>query len=442
MTEVPRRQLDRRILGLAVPAVGALAADPLLSLVDTAFVAGLGPSALATLGVTSAIFGFVFVLFNFLAYATTPLVAKAIGEGRTAETGLVVGRAMSLALALGAGSAVFLVVFAEPLVRLMQAGPDVVDPAVSYLRIRALAAPAVLVVLAGHGAFRGLQNTRVPLLAALLANLIHVVLDPILIFGLGFGIAGAAAASAIAQYAAAAWLWRRLRDAVGPIHVGRGASPHLASLLSAGGILTMRTLLLVLTLALGSATAASVGTAAIAAHQVVRETWFLTAMVTDGLAIAAQALVAEQVGRGDEAAIAAINRRLLWWGLLVGLVVSGGWLVGGPLLATGFAPNAEVGALVTDASRIAGWMAPAAAMVWVLDGILMGRMAFRGLVASTGAGLIAGAMVFLLTESRGWGLAGVWWGMGAMIMARLGVLVALVRRQGAARMLRARGHRW
>lgn len=437
MTDVLRRQLDRRILALAVPAVGALAADPLLSLVDTAFVAGLGPSALATLGVTSAIFGFIFVLFNFLAYATTPLVARAIGEGRTEDTSLVVGRAMSLALTLGAGSTVLLVVFAEPLVRLMQAGPDVIDPAVSYLRIRALAAPAVLIVLAGHGAFRGLQNTRIPLLAALLANVIHVVLDPILIYTFGFGIAGAAAASVIAQYAAAAWLWRRLRDGVGPIHLGRGASPHLASLLTAGGILTTRTLLLVLTLALGSATAASIGTAAIAAHQVVRETWFLTAMVTDGLAIAAQALVAEQVGRRDEAAIGALNRRLLRWGLLVGLIVAAGWLAGASLLAAGFAPNAEVGQLIEDAARIAGLMAPAAALVWVLDGVLMGRMAFRGLVASTGAGLVAGAVVFLLTESRGWGLAGVWWGMGAMILARLLVQVVLMRRHAAGRLLPA-----
>ncbi len=432
MTALTRRQLDRRILVLAVPAVGALAADPLLSLVDTAFVAGLGPSALATLGVTSAIFGFVFVLFNFLAYATTPLVARAIGEGRTEETGLVVGRALFLALTLGAGSAVLLIAFADPLVRVMQAGPDVIDPAVTYLRIRALAAPAVLVVTAGHGAFRGMQNTRIPLLAALLANLIHVVLDPILIYALGFGVAGAAVASAIAQYAAAAWLWRRLRTAVGPIHIGRGPSPHLASLLTAGGILTTRTLLLVLTLALGSATAASAGTAAIAAHQVVRETWFLTAMVTDGLAIAAQALVAEQVGRRDEVAIGAINRRLLWWGLLVGLMAAAGWLAGGPLLASGFAPTAEVGRLIEVAARIAGLMAPAAAIVWVLDGIVMGRMALRGLVVSTGAGLLAGAIVFLLTESRGWGLAGVWWGMGAMILARLLVLVVLVRRPPAA----------
>jgi MATE family multidrug resistance protein len=427
VTAVTGRQLDRRIFALAIPAVGALAADPLLSLVDTAFVAGLGASALATLGVTSAIFGFAFVLFNFLAYATTPLVASAIGRGDQDGARQVVGRALFLAVTLGAVSTAVLLVLAEPLVRVMQAGPDVIDPAVSYLRIRALAAPAVLIVTAGHGAFRGLQDTRTPLLVAVLANLINVVLDPVLIYALDFGVAGAAAASALAQYAAAIWMWRKLRTRLGPIHAGLGRSAHLASLLTAGGILTIRTLLLVLTLTLGTAAAASVGTPAVAAHQVVRETWFLTAMLTDGLAIAAQALVAEYLGRGDEVSIAAINRRLLWWGLLVGAIVAAGWLVGAPLLAAGFAPTAEVGGLIEDAARIAGLLAPAAAIVWVLDGIVMGRMAFKGLIASTGAGLLAGATVFYLTANYGWGLPGVWWGMSAMIVARLMVLVVLVR---------------
>ncbi|HUP16969.1 MAG TPA: MATE family efflux transporter [Acidimicrobiia bacterium] len=428
VTAVTRRQLDRRIFALAIPAVGALAADPLLSLVDTAFVAGLGASALAALGVTGAIFGFAFVLFNFLAYATTPLVASAIGRDDQDGARLVVGRALFLAVTLGAGSTGVLLVLAEPLVRVMQAGPDVIDPAVSYLRIRALAAPAVLIVTAGHGAFRGLQDTRTPLLVAMLANLINVVLDPVLIYGLNFGVAGAAAASAIAQYAAAIWMWRKLRARLGPIQAGLGRSAHLSSLLTAGGILTIRTLLLVLTLALGTAAAASVGTPALAAHQVVRETWFLTAMLTDGLAIAAQALVAEHVGRRDEATVAAINRRLLWWGLLIGTVIAVGWLAGAPLLSAAFAPTAEVGGLIEAAARIAGLLAPAAAIVWVLDGIIMGRMAFKGLIASTGAGLVAGATVFYLSVTYGWGLPGVWWGMSAMILARLVVLIALVRR--------------
>jgi Na+-driven multidrug efflux pump len=138
--------------------------------------------------------------------------------------------------------------------------------------------------------------------------------------------------------------------------------------------------------------------------------------------------VAEHLGRGDEASIAAINRRLLWWGLLIGAVIAVGWLAGAPLLAAAFAPTVEVGGLIEAAARIAGLLAPAAAIVWVLDGIIMGRMAFKGLIASTGAGLVAGATVFYLSVTYGWGLPGVWWGMSAMIVARLVVLIALIRR--------------
>ena len=113
----------RRILALAIPALGSLAADPVLSLVDTAFVGRLGAVQLAALGVDAAIFGFAFALFNFLAYATTPLVAQARGRGEIAESGRIVQRALVLAVVIGVASTVLMVVGARFLVELMGAGP-------------------------------------------------------------------------------------------------------------------------------------------------------------------------------------------------------------------------------------------------------------------------------------------------------------------------------
>lgn len=196
--------VDRRILALAVPALGTLAADPLLSLVDTAFVSRLGTVPLAALGVDTALFSFAFFAFNFLAYATTPMVARRLGAGDDTGAGRVVAQAVYLALGLGVVTATALIVFAPGLVRLMQASGEVVEPAVSYLRIRALAAPAMLVVTAGHGAFRGMHDTRTPLGVTFAANVANAVLDPVLIFGLGWGIEGAAAATVVAQWGAAA----------------------------------------------------------------------------------------------------------------------------------------------------------------------------------------------------------------------------------------------
>ncbi len=84
--------IDRRILRLAVPALGTLAIDPLVSLTDTAFVARLGEVPLAALGVDTAVFSFSFFLFNFLAYGTTPLLAGAVGRGTRPAPGASHGR--------------------------------------------------------------------------------------------------------------------------------------------------------------------------------------------------------------------------------------------------------------------------------------------------------------------------------------------------------------
>lgn len=414
--------LDRRIVALAIPALAALAADPLLSLVDAAFVAGLGAPALAALGINGAVFGFAFVVFNFLAYATTPLVAQAMGRKEPDQAQIVIARAFWLAIGLGAIAAGLMIATARPIVRLLQAGPEVVDSAAAYLRIRALAAPAVLVVTASHGAFRGLHDTRTPLMVALGANLIHVALDPLLIYSAGWGVRGAATASVIAQTAAAIWFWRLLGRRMGPVRLGHTRWREMRPFLHTGGLLTLRTMLLVLGVSVGTATAARVGTNHVAAHQVVRESWFLSAMLVDGLAIAAQALVAEQVGRRDHEMAEVVSRRLILWGVLAGLAMSVIWLLGGPWLGSFFGPNPEVSNLIVVATRIAAVVAVPAALLWVLDGIFLARMRLQVMAISTGAGLVGAGVVFWLTIRNGWGLAGVWWGMGAMVVARLLVL--------------------
>ena len=334
-----RRALDRRIFALALPALGALAADPLLSLVDTAFVSRLGEAPLAGLSINGAIFGFAFVVFNFLAYVTTPLVARAIGAGKDDEAVATIARALVLATVLGLGAALFLFTMARPLLTLMQTSGEVLDPALSYLRVRAWAAPAVLITLAAHGGFRGLADTKTPLLIALLANGLNVALDAVFIFGLGMGIAGSALGSVIAQYIGAGVLVHMLVRRTGPLPLARVDWPGMAMLLKPGGLVTMRTLMLVLALGATTATAARLGTSELAAHQVVRETWFLSAMLVDGLAIAAQTLVADARGRLDLAAEGELIRRLLFWATSVGAVFAGLWLLAPSLLAAAFAPN-------------------------------------------------------------------------------------------------------
>jgi MATE family multidrug resistance protein len=424
--ELTRRAVDRRILALAIPALGALAAEPLLSMVDTAYVSRLGVAELGALGVNGAIFGFTFVIFNFLAYATTPLVAQALGRGNEPQAAQVVGRAVWLAASLGVLITVAMVIGAGGLVGLMQARAEVTEPALSYLRVKALAAPAVLIITAAQGAFRGFQDNRTPLKVVVAANVANAVIDPILIFGLGWGIAGAALGSVIGQWGGAVWFLVLLRRRFGPLGLRIPRWHEIAGLATAGGVLTVRTLFLVTALALGTAAAADTGTTSLAAHQVVRETWFLTAMLVDGLAIAAQAMIAEQVGRNNHSGVRLVTRRLLLWGGLVGIALTGAWFLGAEPLGRVFAPDAVVENLVAQAARIAGVMAPVAALVWVMDGVFLGQLRLRVLAASTAAGALAGTIGFLLTERFGWGLSGVWWSIAALVAGR-GVVFVWVR---------------
>lgn len=420
---------NRQILALAVPALGSLAADPVLSLVDTAFVGRLGAVPLAALGIDAAIFGFAFAVFNFLAYATTPLVAQARGRGKIIESGRVVQRALVLAGLVGIASTVVLAVGATFLVRLMQAGPEVIDPAVSYLRIRAFAVPAVLVILAANGAYRGFQDTKTPLYVTIAVNGLNIVLDPLFMFGFDLGLEGAAWATLAAQWiGAGVFVWLLLakgRSEAWPVE--RVQIHELRAFLGIGSILIVRTALLVLSLSLATAVAARSGTFDVAAHQVVSQLWFLLAMIVDALAIAAQALVADLAGREDALGARSLSNRLLGWGVVVGVLLLFGLLASGTLLSSAFTDDPEVQEAIRSVIPIAAGMQPLAAVVFVLDGVFLAVLAIKKLVASTAAGFVAAASVLGATVVYDWGLTGVWWAITAMIVARLVVLAGFYR---------------
>ncbi len=421
---------DRAILGLAIPALGALAIDPLLTLADTAFVAQLGTTELAALGVDTAILGFAFFAFNFLAYVTTPLVARALGRGRRDEARRWVGDALLLAVGLGVMVTLVVLVAAPLLVELMGATPEVGEPAVSYLRIRALATPAVLIVTTGHGAFRGHMDTRTPLVVAAGVNGLNLVLDPLLIFALGLGLEGAAVATVIAQYVGAVWfLWliRSRRMASLPRNF-KDSLPSLLALGRNGALLTMRTGLLLAAFTVAASTATRQGAEAIAAHQLVAQLFLLSAMLADSFAIAAQAMVGETAGQGEIGPLHALSKRLALWGVVAGLALAVFVAVGRYGLAL-LATAPEVADLTIEAGGIAAAMEPVAALVFVADGIFLGLLAFGTMVISTGAGAVAGIGLMVFTP-MGDSLTGVWWALGAMMVVR-GVVFVLTYRRSA-----------
>ncbi|MFW2340890.1 MAG: MATE family efflux transporter, partial [Acidimicrobiia bacterium] len=266
-----REGLSREIIRLGVPALGALAADPLVSLVDTAFVGQLGSVELGALGVATAIFTLMFATFNFLAYGTTSLVARHLGSGRSDLAAQIVLQGIVLAIAIGLAGLVLVESATGGLLGLMQATDEVNSAATPYLRIRALAIPAMLLITVGHGAFRGFQNTVTPLVVTLGLNLVNLVLDPLLIFGLGWGIRGAAIATLIAQWVGAIWFLWLIRRSDWGLEWRMPSLSEFRPFLNVGGALSVRTLSLVGLLTFATATAAALGTDEVAAHQVVSQ---------------------------------------------------------------------------------------------------------------------------------------------------------------------------
>lgn len=421
MTRISSREHDRDIARLAWPALGALAADPLVSIVDTIFVGRLGVVPLAALGVNAAIFSLAFVLFNVLEYGTTPMVARAGGRGDTEGAGRTVIQALGVAALAGPVATLILLVFGGPIVEAMGATAELREPSLVYLRIRALAAPAVLIVTAGHGIFRGYLDTRTPLVVTLGLNVVNLVLDPLLIFGFGMGIAGAAIATVIAQWTGALWfldlLLRRRREALG-ITIAWPRIAELVPFLRIGGALALRTFALIGTLTLATAIATRIGTVQVAAHQVATQIWLLLALVVDALAVAGQALVAKHRGADDPSAAREAANRLLGWGLRIGVLLAAIFLALAPVLPRVFTPEPEVIAMILLVYPFIVFMQPLNAVVFVWDGVFLGAEDFRFLAWQMVLSGLAAAGVLLLVLPMGWGLVGVWWGMVTLMAVR------------------------
>ncbi|GAA4369031.1 MATE family efflux transporter [Agromyces bauzanensis] len=436
-TTAARRAVDRDILRLAVPALGALVAEPLFLLADTAMVGHLGATPLAGLGLASAILQTIIGLMVFLAYATTPAVARRLGTGD--ERGAVASGIDGVWLALGLG--VVLAVagwFAAPvLVGAFGAPPDVAAEASAYLAISMAGLPAMLVVFAATGLLRGLQDTRTPLRVAGIGFAANVALNYVFIYVAGWGIAGSAIGTVVAQ-----WGMVFVYVVVITRHGARvGASPwpHHAGVLrgaTSGGWLFLRTVSLRAALLIATWAATSLGSNELAAFQVAMTLYFTIGFALDALAIAAQALIGLGLGAGDLASVRAVLRRCLQWGTASGavlgaIVIATAWVV--PAV---FTSSSEVAALLPPTLVVLGISAPLGGVVFVLDGVLIGAgdaryLAWTGLVNL--AAFVPLALWVVAVAPAG--AAGPAWLMAAFA---LGYLAA----RAATLSWRARGSAW
>ncbi|MFD9374843.1 MATE family efflux transporter [Streptomyces sp. NPDC059999] len=427
----PRRH-DREILALAVPAFGALVAEPLFLMADSAIVGHLGTPQLAGLGVAAALLTTAVSVFVFLAYATTAAVARRVGAG---DLPAAIRQGMDgiwLALLLGAAVVAVVLPAAPWLVSLLGASDNVAPYAITYLRISALGIPAMLMVLAATGVIRGLQDTRTPLYVAIGGFTLNGVLNVALVYGAGFGIAGSAWGTVIAQCAmAAAYL----------LVVVRGARRHGASLrpdpagiracAQAGVPLLVRTLSLRAVLMIATAVAARLGDADVAAHQILLSLWSLLAFALDAIAIAGQAIIGRYLGAGDTEGAKAVCRRMVQWGIVAGIALGLLVAVARPVFIPLFTGDTAVESALMPALLVVALSQPVSGIVFVLDGVLMGAGDSRYLAWAMLLTLAVFAPAALLVPALGGGLTALWWAMALMMLVRMVTL-----------QLRARSGRW
>ena len=404
---------DRELLRLAVPAVGALVAEPLYLLADTAVVGHLGTSPLAGLAVASGVLLFAYGMCIFLAYGTTASVARLTGAGRPELAAAQAVQGLWLAASLGVALAVLGAWFGQRLLGLLGAEGTVLDQAGTYLRISLLGAPAMLVMLAGVGYLRGRRDTVRPLWVAVGTAALNLILEVVLIYGFGLGIGASAAATVVAQWIGAGCYLVWIGSEVRCYEVSLGPDwSALRRLALVSTDLMVRNLSLGGTFLVGTSVAARIGAAPVAAHQVAFLVWMMLSLTMDGLAIAAQAMVGTALGAGDGDGARRIGRRTIVWSVGVGITLGLALLFARDSVSGLFSNDPAVVGLAGFLLLHVGLMAPLSGVAFALDGILIGagdqRFMARAMTASALLATAAMAAGRLADLGIGWLWAAIW----------------------------------
>ncbi|GAV59758.1 MatE domain-containing protein [Cephalotus follicularis] len=454
-------ELGLEIAQIALPAALALTADPIASLVDTAFIGQLGPAELAAVGVSIALFNQVSRIAIFpLVSVTTSFVAEEDAirtmssearESECPETGEIINSenteliqqnvssdandgeykpespgnsfeiakfeherrhipSASIALfiggTLGLVQTIFLIAGAKPLLNFMGVSSDspMLTPAQQYLTLRSLGAPAVLLSLAMQGVFRGFKDTKTPLYATVAGDVTNIVLDPIFMFGFNLGVSGAAVAHVISQYLISAiLLWRLMKQ----VDLTPPSIKHLqfGRFLENGFLLLMRVIAVTFCVTLAASMAARLGSTSMAAFQVCLQVWLTTSLLADGLAVAGQAILASAFAKGDYDKAAATASRALQLGLILGLMLAAILGIGLQFGAKLFTSDANVLHLISIGIPFVAGTQPINALAFVFDGVNFGASDFAYSAYSMVLVAIASILCLCLLSSS---FIGIW----------------------------------
>jgi len=415
-----RSRHDREIARLAVPAFGALVAEPLYVLADTAVVGRIGTDELAGLAVASSALLTGYAIFVFLAYGTTAAVSRLLGAGREREAAHQAVQGLWLAVVIGVVVTGAVLALAGPIIGLLGGTGEVRGHALVYLRISALGIVPQLLTFAGTGYLRGLQDTRTPLVVAVASAAVNLGLELVLINGFGYGIGASALSTVVAQVGAAGVYVVLVTRATSAL--GARLAPDLAAIRRlgrAGWDLLVRTVALRASLTVATALAARIGTTDVAAHEVAFAIWSFLALALDALAIAGQAMVGRFLGAGDVATARDVGRRMLALGTVGGAAVGALVLLTRPWLPDLFSDDPSVLALATFLLVLVAVLQPVNGAVFVLDGLLIGAGDLAFLARAMVGAALATAPVAIAVAVLDLGIGWVWGAIAVLMLTRL-----------------------
>lgn len=433
---ITRKELDR----LAVPAIISGIAEPIISLVDTAFVGQLGRDDLAAVGIASSFFLLVVWVLAQTRSAVMAVVARYFGEQRLNEVKDLVPIAVWLNVGLGLLFFAVTNPFAEQIFRIYNAEGAVLQKAMAYYHIRSMGHPLVLATFAITGAFRGIQNLRWSMWISLTGAAVNLVLNPLLIFGWGpvphMGIEGSALASVIAQVvmliAAVRVMYVRTPFRLLPAH---WRHPELRPLMLNSGNLFARTMALNACYFFGNRFAAGYGVAYIGAHSIAMQIWLFSAFFIDGYAAAGSVIAGRLNGERDWVQLHRVSWQVVRITIYIGAGLALLYTFGYNFIGARFTTDPEVLSYFNAVFWMVIVTQPINAIAFAWDGI------FKGIAAGAAlrnALIVATFGVFIPTvyigDALGWKLHGVWLAFIMWMVVRgLWLTVGFERRYAAFR---------
>lgn len=430
MTERLRFGMNRKILALAIPSIIANITTPLLGLVDTAIVGHMESAVfIAAIAVGGGVFNLLYWCFAFLRMGSSGMTAQAYGANDAAGQGLVVYRSLLVASVAGA----VMIVMSKPIALGVLGFMDVTGPtfdlALSYVSIAVWGAPAVLGVYSLSGWFLGMQNSRLPMWISVIVNISNIGVSLLLVYGAGWGIAGVATGTMVAQWCGfllgCLLLWRRYR----PLFPGWREITRWSGLRRFFSInldIFLRTFCLVAVTLWFTRAGASQGELMLAVNALLMQFFMLFSYMMDGFAFAGEALAGRFVGASDGVMLKRCVRTLMLWGAVLAAVFSTFYFVGGDWLLGALSSQDDV---ILASGEYLPWAATVplagfAAFTW--DGVFIGATRTREMLLSM---VIAVGAFFAIYSAffPCWGNHALWLAFVVYLFSRGAIQTLLAR---------------